>query len=57
MGMEMYVSHLDISLQRRLTRLSGYWIFKAALILCLIDFQFFQSYELPSNLEITSFCI
>lgn len=40
------------------TNRSCYWILGAALILCLIAFQFFlQTDELPSSLEITSFCI
>lgn len=49
MGVEVDVSHPYI------TDHSCYWVLTAALILCLIDFQFFlQSDELSNSLEITS---
>ena len=52
MGVEVDLSYPYI------TDHSCYWVLTAALILGLIDFQFFlQSDELPNSLEITSLCI
>lgn len=51
------LSHVDVSPQKRLTNNCCSRILRAALILCLIDCRFlFQSDELPSSVEITSFC-